>query len=33
MNNNILPEGYEVMEVSDGCGGYEYIIVKANKDD
>jgi|14_taG_2_1085336.scaffolds.fasta_scaffold252457_2 hypothetical protein len=25
---NELPEGYEVVEISDGCGGYEYQVQK-----
>ncbi len=25
---NGLPEGYEVVEISDGYGGYEYVVQK-----
>ena len=32
MNSNVLPEGYEVVEVSDGCGGYEYEVQKIEDD-
>ena len=32
MNDNVLPEGYEVMEISDGDGGYEYVIEKAEEE-
>tara|TARA_R110000851_G_scaffold180041_1_gene327213 strand:+ start:6024 stop:6233 length:210 start_codon:yes stop_codon:yes gene_type:complete len=28
---NGLPEGYEVVEVSDGTGGHEYIIQSAEE--
>ena len=30
---NELPEGYEVVEISDGCGGYEYQVQKIDDDD
>ena len=32
MTGNELPEGYEVVEVSDGFGGYEYVVQEVKED-
>ena len=32
IDGSVLPEGYEVVEVSDGSGCYEYVVQKVEED-